>query len=531
MKKTILLITSVICTITLNAQNLNVELFDQYLRADVRYSGSWTYVAPDGSEYALLGAFSGLAAYSIDNSPVTEVGFVAGPGNNWREITVVGDHAYVTTEGTGAGEGMQVVSLEYLPDSLHLVTTVDDLFSRAHIIQSDIYHPDSAYVYVNGTNLIGGTTTTQTGIHIIDVSNPANPNQIGTYNPSYYIHDCHVRGNRLYAAALYQGMVDIVDISDKSNPQLLQQFSYPNAFTHSSWTSEDHRFLYVCDEVDGLLMRVFDIEDLNNISEIPQAQYTANIESLVHNPYRRGDFLFISHNTEGLRVLDIAQPDVPVEVGYYDTYTGPSGGYSGLWSACPFLPSGKIIGGDRTGGLFVWTFNDTKAGRIYGVVRDSLTGNELLFSDVTLVGSNDTINTGGSGNYAVGGLADMYSLRAFKPGYVPKTINNINLQPEDSLWVEIELLPITIDVNEVADQVIQVYPNPLTAQMVVDFSEASRSPDQILIFDVQGRSVLELNLDTGLNTYDLSGLENGLYFYEIYAGQERVKSGRFVKEE
>jgi len=100
MKKIILFVSSIICTITLNAQNLNVELFDQYVRADARYSGSWTYVGPDGSEYALLGAFSGLAAYSIDNAPVTEVGFIAGPESNWREITVVDNHAYVTTEGS-----------------------------------------------------------------------------------------------------------------------------------------------------------------------------------------------------------------------------------------------------------------------------------------------------------------------------------------------------------------------------------------------------------------------------------------------
>ena len=112
------------------------------------------------------------------------------------------------------------------------------------------------------------------------------------------------------------------------------------------------------------------------------ATYTANEASLVHNPYVRGDFCFLSHNTEGLRVLDITDPEVPVEVAYYDTYDGPSGGFKGLWSACPYFPSGKIIGGDRTEGLFVWTFNETYGARIYGTVVDSVSQEPIFASNV-----------------------------------------------------------------------------------------------------------------------------------------------------
>ena len=41
---------------------LNVSLFAQYNRGDGRASGSWAYVAPDGSEYAVLGASTGAIA-------------------------------------------------------------------------------------------------------------------------------------------------------------------------------------------------------------------------------------------------------------------------------------------------------------------------------------------------------------------------------------------------------------------------------------------------------------------------------------
>jgi len=204
------------------AQNLNVELLDVANRGDERYSGSWTYVGADGAEYALVGAKTGLAAYSIDEVPITEVGFVPGPESNWREITVVKDHAYITTEGTGNGQGLQVVSLEYLPDSLHLVRTYNNFFFRAHIIQSDVYNPDSTYIYVNGATTLD--MPEPEGVIIFDVSNSADIQVVGGYHP-YYIHDCHVRGDRLYASAIYEGTLDIVDISDKSNPQLLTRIT------------------------------------------------------------------------------------------------------------------------------------------------------------------------------------------------------------------------------------------------------------------------------------------------------------------
>ncbi|MEL6822228.1 MAG: hypothetical protein AAFP70_10735, partial [Calditrichota bacterium] len=63
-----------------------------------RHSGSWGYVDASGTEYALLGGGNGFYVFEMTN--YTQVGFVPGPSSNWREITVVGDYAYVTSEGT-----------------------------------------------------------------------------------------------------------------------------------------------------------------------------------------------------------------------------------------------------------------------------------------------------------------------------------------------------------------------------------------------------------------------------------------------
>ena len=171
----------------------------------------------------------------------------------------------------------------------------------------------------------------------------------------YYIHDAHIKGDYLYASAFFEGTIDIVDISDKTSPTLVAQIETTGGNTHSAWTTEDDKHLIISLEKDGLPARIWNIKDLSNLSEV--ATYTANLASLTHNPYVRGDFTFFSHNTEGLRVVDTKDPCVPVEVGFFDTFEGQSGGFSGLWSACPYFPSGKIIGGNREDGLYVWTFN------------------------------------------------------------------------------------------------------------------------------------------------------------------------------
>ena len=141
--RSLLVIPFAIFSLILQAQDttsLNVELFGQFHRGDIRYSGSWAYIDSSGNEYALLGTRTGVAAYTIDNQlEINEVGFISGPESNWREITVIGDYAYVTTEGGSDTTGMQVIDLQYLPDSLKLLTTYSESFTRGHILQRNVY--------------------------------------------------------------------------------------------------------------------------------------------------------------------------------------------------------------------------------------------------------------------------------------------------------------------------------------------------------------------------------------------------------
>lgn len=474
-------------------------------RGDERYSGSWSFAAADGTEYAIVGAKTGTAVYPIDDPDnIVEVGFVPGPATNWREITVIGDYAFVVTDVMDSGHSMQVIDLSYLPDSVSLVKSYTETFTKGHIIQKDILS-DEPYVYVMGT-------CNSCGVHILDVSDPENPVEVGYYDPGYYIHDAHIRGDLMYAAAFYEFEMDIVDISDKSNPVLIGKIAYDGKNTHSSSLSEDGKYLIMADEADGYPSTIFNVEDPENPVQV--AEYSANLESLVHNPYVRGDFCFVSHNTEGLRVLDIADPELPVEVGYFDTYDGPSGGFKGLWSACPYFPSGKIIGGDRHEGLYIWTFNDTRAARVYGVVRDSISGDSLVGATILVPEISLSLQSDFDGNFKNGMLEGSYTLTA--SGYLPKTFE-LSLSQGDSVWVEFDLVPENFTSSfEALDKTpkLQTYPNPSSGSFWVALSELENT-SELVILNQLGQTVFSKNISGNENVQVEANLPQGSYFLKI----------------
>lgn len=489
-----------------NAQiSLNMDLEDQFHRGDTRYSGSWAYVDDQGNEYALVGARTGTAAYSIDGLISDELGFVSGPHSNWREITVIGHHAYVTTEGNTDTTGMQVIDLQYLPDSIHLVTTYDETFTQGHILQRDVYS-EEAYVYV-----MGGTSIAE-GVHIMDVSNPENPTEIGFYNPGYYIHDCFVKGNLMFACAFFEATVDIVDISDRTNPVLITRLNHFDGNTHSAWLTEDDRYLVVCAELDGTPARIYNVEDFNNISEV--AQYTANNLSLVHNPYIRGNYVFFSHNTEGIRVVDIHDPEVPVEVAYYDTFEGPSGGFSGLWSACPFFPSGKVVGGNRTDGLYVWTFNNAKAGRVYATILDSLTQDPFTNIEVEILETGEILETDFTGSIKWGALPGTYTLSVSQNGYFDKIVS-FEFEGCDSLNLELLMqadIPDGLSDVFKSVPVLEISPNPSNGFININLPSVKEG-SVLLLYNTLGQEVYsEKVASINAANLDFSFLESGIYY-------------------
>ena len=516
----IIYLFTVILTSTSAQQSLNISLYAQYNRGEERYSGSWCYTAEDGTEYALLGAFAGTAIYQVmEAGQLEELAYIPGPETNWREITVVDDHAYVVTDVSGTDHSMQVIRLDQLPGQATLVASYNETFTKGHIIQKDIFS-NAPYVYV------AGTTATE-GVHIMDISNPSQPVEAGLYDPEYYIHDCHVRGDIMFASAFYEGFLDIVDISDKSSPQLISQVEIPDGKVHSASMTMDGKYLFVAPEQDGLPARIFNIEDFEDVYEV--AKYTANPLSLVHNPYILGDFAFISHNTEGLRVVDLVDPTTPVEVGFFDTWLGESGGFKGLWSACPYLPSGKIIGGNREDGLYIWEFEQTYAGRLYGTVLDSVTNFPISNASIVISGNNTTAFTNALGEFKTGNIPGTFEIIFSAEGYETHSREITFLEQSEETLV-IKLSPAITQNSAIFDNnVIQVFPNPFSDD--ISLKNIGDKDGQLIITALNGKHLATIDLPTNISSLTTAHWAKGSYFLEwITPEGKSLKSWKLVKQ-
>ncbi|HYQ90069.1 MAG TPA: carboxypeptidase regulatory-like domain-containing protein, partial [Candidatus Binatia bacterium] len=95
--------------------------------------------------------------------------------------------------------------------------------------------------------------------------------------------------------------------------------------------------------------------------------------SIVHFPFVRGTRAFFSYYTAGVRMWDISNPAQPAEVGFYDTWPGDDGIYSGAYECTPFYPSGILTATDRSTGLYVFR-PQTTYGIVRGTVRDAGSG-------------------------------------------------------------------------------------------------------------------------------------------------------------
>ena len=154
--------------------------------------------------------------------------------------------------------------------------------------------------------------------------------------------------------------LSIAVVTDPTNPVALSRASYPSVgYSHQGWLTEDHHYYYMNDELDEIAGQprtrtlIWDVSDLDDPQLIKE--HFGTQEATDHNLYVRGDIMYQSNYQSGLRVLDISDPENPVEVGYFDTvpYGDNSAGMGGSWSNYPFFESGIVIVTSGREGLFV----------------------------------------------------------------------------------------------------------------------------------------------------------------------------------
>ncbi|WP_290613266.1 choice-of-anchor B family protein [Arsukibacterium sp. UBA3155] len=342
-----------------------------------------------GIEYALIGLNNGTAVVNLaDVAAPVEVGTIGGTNTTWRDIKVLQffndelgrwqAYAYVSSE---ANNNIQIIDLNNLPASVSLAVADTAARSAHNLYISNVdYTTNTALsgqvpaLHIAGQPEQGGAVSSYSLANPLQLS--ANWLQTGA-SRSDYSHDvasmlitdqrASSQCDRPECQVLFdfnEQNIKLWDISGASN-LALADFSYSLAsYVHSGWWSEDQQYLFVHDELDevnhGLntTVRVFELSNLTSPSLA--ATFSGPTRAIDHNGFVRGNRYYMSNYQRGLTILDITDPTMPVQAGFFDTFpAADSAAFNGMWGVYPYLPSGIIIGSDINSGLYLFRDNTT----------------------------------------------------------------------------------------------------------------------------------------------------------------------------
>ena len=141
------------CKLTIGQAELSfVSQTDYVSLHNTGLNDVWGYVDEQGNEYAIVGTEDGTSIMNVsDPANPFEVFWLPGENSIWRDPSVYGDYAYISTE---AEEGLTIINMSPLPESnvfvVNLFTGDESLsWESAHNCHVD----DQGLLYVFGANL------------------------------------------------------------------------------------------------------------------------------------------------------------------------------------------------------------------------------------------------------------------------------------------------------------------------------------------------------------------------------------------
>jgi len=305
-------------------------------------------------------------------------------GSPWRDHKVFKDHLFIGSDAQP--HGIQVFDLGKLRsyNGTFLEFTEDALYTGLANSHNVIINEETGFAYAAGAT--NADICESGGLHIIDINDPQNPTYAGCYEDttpprrvsnSAYIHDaqCVVysgpdsdyTGKEVCFNSAERSLI-IADVSDKDSIKTLGFATDPNmSYSHQGWLTEDQSYFLMNDELDEFNLGrttktyIFDVRDLDN--PVFVNFYEHNTQSIDHNLYIKGEYVYASNYISGLRVIrmnDIGAADLTLS-GFFDSepnnFTRPNTEFEGTWSNYPYFESGIIIMSDINRGLFILQAN------------------------------------------------------------------------------------------------------------------------------------------------------------------------------
>lgn len=138
------------------------------------------------------------------------------------------------------------------------------------------------------------------GMRIVDVSNPSFPEEVGSYEGMDEVYSVHKHGSYALISGYPDGYLDVIDISDPTNPLLAA--SYVNGIPSEIVVSNG--ILYI---TTWRGLEIFDFTDPLNMVELgvcSSPKYARDFA--LHN-----DYAFIADAHYGLHIVNVSNPTAP----------------------------------------------------------------------------------------------------------------------------------------------------------------------------------------------------------------------------
>lgn len=493
---------------------LNLEQIGHLSYAPASLAGCKAYVDSTGREWALVGTSTGVSIVDLQD-PTQPVQRFSVPGlpSNWRELRSWNGFAYAGSEADSSG--ITIIDLRHLPDTIYWKTWFGDGAYENKVRRSHAVQTANGYLFIFG----GGNVTN--GATIADLSNPWNPHIVGKYTLNY-VHDGFIRGDTLWTSEIYQGQFGVVDISDIKDPQLITTNPTPGKFNHNTGLSGDSKTLFTTDEKQNAPLSSFDVSDLDNITLLDTYFPSQKPAFEVHNVRVIGDFLVNPSYGGQLTIVDASRPDNLIETAWAVV------GTSLVWDADPYLPSGIIFATAKNEGLFVFQPSYQHAAWLEGIVTDSISGLPLIGAKVFVTGTPNADTSKINGAYKTGAAAQgSYTVDVIKPGYNPKSIQNVVLQNGVVTTLNIQLSQaVTGTTSPDGGSTITVSPTLFSDHLRVGVSPESafrRGETIVRLIDLSGK-VLRENRTAAwpFLLQNLQQLAPGPYILSLENGANRI---------
>ena len=299
-------------------------------------SDLWVFRGQNGRDYAYMGTWGacqgcfGDRMYVFDvtepSKPVlTDSVMVDARVVNDVKVNAAGTLGVITREGASSRRN-GIVILD-LADPAHPKITSEYWETLTGGVHNTFIDGNFVYAVHNGTS----------DLHVIDVSNPRDPRQVGRWgvparqgSDEKYLHDVSVKDGLAYVSYWDDGLV-ILDVGNgikggtPQRPKLVSQLryrtewrgrSYGNTHVALPYTNRaGNKYVFVGDEIfpdnanplrpvtPGGYVHVINVDNIENPVEV--ARYEVP-NAGVHNLWIENDTLYTAYYNAGLRAVDIS---------------------------------------------------------------------------------------------------------------------------------------------------------------------------------------------------------------------------------